>query len=243
MFEAVPDEWRQEPLCAVAEVILGQSPPSSVVNTEGVGLPFIQGNAEFGPRHPSPVFFASDAPKRADAGDVLLSVRAPVGEVNVAEGPLCNGRGVAALRPSVCDPEFLFYAVGGLQPAFARLSQGSTFDAINGKELRQLSILLPPLDEQRRIAEVLRTVDEAVASAVAVVREADRSLKLLAEQLLVTDSEATGSEERLGDLLASIEAGVSVNSEGRLTEEGELGILKTSCVSAPRFDPREHKLS
>lgn len=163
MFDAVPDGWLREPLGLVVEVILGQSPPSAVINSTGDGLPFIQGNAEFGARHPSPQFFASEAPKKAGKGDVLLSVRAPVGEVNVAEGVLCIGRGVAALRARTCDPDFLFYAVGGLQPAFARLSQGSTFDAINGKELRQIAIPMPPLDEQRRIAEVLRAVDEAIA--------------------------------------------------------------------------------
>jgi type I restriction enzyme S subunit len=184
MFDAEPEGWDKEPLGAVAEIILGQSPPSTVVNTDGIGLPFIQGNAEFGRRSPSPVLFASDAPKKADIGDVLLSVRAPVGEVNVAEGPLCIGRGVAAIRARGCDRDFLFYAVSGLQPAFSRLSQGSTFDAINGKELRQLPIPVPPLQEQRRIAEVLRSVDDAIAAGVAAADQAKEARAHQLERLL-----------------------------------------------------------
>lgn len=158
----VPERWSVKPLGEIADLIMGQSPPSSAVAETGDGLPFIQGNAEFGARHPTPRFIASTTPKVVREGDVLISVRAPVGEVNIAEGPLCIGRGVGGIRAKDCEPDFLFYAVGGLSETFARLSQGSTFDAINGKELRSIDILVPPLDEQRRIAEVLRSVDEAI---------------------------------------------------------------------------------
>lgn len=160
----LPEGWSVKPLGEIADLIMGQSPPSSAVAEVGDGLPFIQGNAEFGARHPTPKFIASTTPKVVREGDVLISVRAPVGEVNIAEGPLCIGRGVGGIRAKDCDPDFLFYAVCGLSQTFDRLSQGSTFDAINGKELRSIEILLPPLDEQRRIAEVLRSVDEALAS-------------------------------------------------------------------------------
>lgn len=166
----VPERWSVKPLGEIADLIMGQSPPSSAVAETGDGLPFIQGNAEFGARHPTPRFIASTTPKVVREGDVLISVRAPVGEVNIAEGPLCIGRGVGGIRAKDCDPDFLFYAVGGLSQTFARLSQGSTFDAINGKELRSIEILLPPLDEQQRIAEVMQSVDEAIVASKAVER-------------------------------------------------------------------------
>ena len=166
----VPEGWSDEPLGEIADLIMGQSPPSSTVTESGDGLPFIQGNAEFGSRHPSPRFVATSTPKVVHRGDVLISVRAPVGQVNIAEGLLCIGRGVAGIRAKKCDPEFLFHAVGGLSRTFARLSQGSTFDAINGTELRSIDIRLPPLAEQRQIAEVLGSVDEAIAASKAVER-------------------------------------------------------------------------
>ncbi|MFO1255192.1 MAG: restriction endonuclease subunit S [Sphingomonadaceae bacterium] len=162
---SVPDGWTIRSIGEIAAITMGQSPPSSVVNSDGMGLPFIQGNAEFGARYPKPRQFAAECPKVVDAGDILLSVRAPVGEVNVAPDRLCIGRGLAGLRPIEGDHDFLYFALGGLAPVFARLSQGSTFDAINGKDLRSIRLLVPPLDEQRRIAEVLRSVDETIGTS------------------------------------------------------------------------------
>lgn len=165
----VPDTWAVKTVGEIASITMGQSPPSSKVSDDGDGLPFIQGNAEFGARYPKPRQFAADCPKVVERGDILLSVRAPVGEVNVAPERLCIGRGLAGLRPTDGDQDFLYYALGGLAPVFARLSQGSTFDAINGKDLRSIPLLVPPLDEQRRIAEVLRSVDEAIAATAALL--------------------------------------------------------------------------
>ncbi|WP_191555765.1 restriction endonuclease subunit S [Brevundimonas aurantiaca] len=241
MSSEAPECWSVKPLGEIADLIMGQSPPSSVVTESGAGLPFIQGNAEFGARHPKPRFVASHAPKVVQTGDILISVRAPVGEVNIAEGPLCIGRGVGGIRAKNCDPDFLFYAVSGLSRIFARLSQGSTFDAINGKELRAIEIPLPPLDEQRRIATVLRSVDEAAAGNGAVLAKAAETFALLSDELLVANAQHTGEPIRLGDLIETLEAGVSVNSEGRSAASDEIGILKTSCVSAGYFEPTEHK--
>lgn len=179
MSSEVPEGWSVNSLGELADLIMGQSPPSSVVTEEGEGLPFIQGNAEFGARHPTPRLVASTTPKVVQKGDILISVRAPVGEVNIAESPLCIGRGVGGIRAKDCDPDFLFYAVGGLSQTFARLSQGSTFDAINGKELRSIEILVPPKDEQRQVAEVLRSVEDVIISnekALGAARELVRHL-------------------------------------------------------------------
>jgi type I restriction enzyme S subunit len=176
----VPDGWTVKAVGEIAAVTMGQSPPSSVVNDTGDGLPFIQGNAEFGARHPTPKQFAANCPKVVEAGDILLSVRAPVGEVNIAPERLCIGRGLAGLRPTAGDHDFLYFALGGLAPTFARLSQGSTFDAINGKDLRSIPLLVPPIDEQRRIAEILRSVDEAITANRAAIDASRRTLEALA---------------------------------------------------------------
>ncbi|RWI88657.1 MAG: restriction endonuclease subunit S [Mesorhizobium sp.] len=171
----VPSGWSVKRVGEIAVVNMGQSPPSAVVNDEGNGLPFIQGNAEFGARYPTPRQFASDCPKVAQAGDILLSVRAPVGEVNVAPERICIGRGLAGLRPTDGDHDFLYYALAGLAPVFARLSQGSTFDAINVRDLRSISLLVPHRDEQRRIAEVLRSVDQVIAANRAALHQTVRA--------------------------------------------------------------------
>jgi type I restriction enzyme S subunit len=199
MFDVLPDAWAVKSLGEIADTIMGQSPPSASVSAEANGLPFIQGNAEFGARHPSPVLFATDTPRIAAEGDVLLSVRAPVGEVNIALGALCIGRGVAALRARGCNSDFLYYLAGSMAPQLARLSQGSTFDAINGKDLRSISLPIPPLDEQRRIAEVLRAVDQHIdltGAALAVAHSTKNAV-------LIAGLSEGWQEATVGSLLAN----------------------------------------
>ena len=234
----VPDGWSRRRLSEVAQAILGQSPPSSSVSDLPRGLPFIQGNAEFGVRHPTPKFYASDPPKVANAGVVLLSVRAPVGEVNIAEGPLCIGRGVAALRASACDPDYLFYAVGGLAPAFERLSQGSTFDAINGNELRQIELAIPPLAEQRRIAEVLRSSDAHIAA----ISDALSSARATKNAALIDALSTAWPETTVADLLAETRYSMRSGPFGSALLKSELqaeGIpfLGIDNVQVERFVP------
>ncbi|HYM16725.1 MAG TPA: restriction endonuclease subunit S, partial [Dehalococcoidia bacterium] len=95
---AVLEGWRTARLGDVASITMGQAPPGTSVNEDGDGLPFIQGNTEFGSRHPRPVKWCSEPWRRALAGDVLISVRAPVGALNIADAELANGRGISAVR-------------------------------------------------------------------------------------------------------------------------------------------------
>jgi len=142
---------------------MGQSPPSSVVE-EGLdnGMPFLQGNAEFGSLHPAPKWSCRRPQKICATGDVLLSVRAPVGALNVADQPYCIGRGLAAIRFTRADPAFGAHALRLYSVALRRVSQGTTFEAVGSKELLALQLWLPPVTEQRRIAEILDTLDEAI---------------------------------------------------------------------------------
>lgn len=239
MSNELPAGWAMKSVGEIATITMGQSPPSSVVSDDGDGLPFIQGNAEFGARYPKPRQFAAECPKVVEAGDILLSVRAPVGEVNVAPTKLCIGRGLAGLRPTNGDFDFLYFALSGLAPVFSRLSQGSTFDAINGKDLRSIPIHLPPLDEQRWIAEVLRSVDQAIAAA-------QQTLEFCAD-LLVTKRRHTfkrlivepeDDAVRLGDI-CELGRGFAFKSEDYV-EEGLLNFRVTN-VGKPASDLGEQR--
>ncbi|MDG5748709.1 restriction endonuclease subunit S [Qipengyuania sp. XHP0207] len=199
----LPNGWAVKTIGELVTTTMGQSPPSAAVNEAGEGLPFIQGNAEFGDRFPEPRLFASNCPKIVEAGDILLSVRAPVGEVNVAPQRLCIGRGLAGLRPKNGDNDYLFFALGGLASEFARLSQGSTFDAINGKDLRSICLPLPPLAEQRRIAEVLRSVDGSIAANEAVSTQARTAFQAALRDLLGRQANSWKTT-CLGDLAAFV---------------------------------------
>ncbi|MCS6627914.1 restriction endonuclease subunit S [Roseibacterium beibuensis] len=227
MSSEAPECWSVKPLGEIADLIMGQSPPSSAVKESGDGLPFIQGNAEFGARHPKPRFVASHAPKVVQTGDILVSVRAPVGEVNIAEGPLCIGRGVGGIRAKKCDPDFLFYAVGGLSRVFSRLSQGSTFDAINGKELRTIEIPIPPLDEQRRIAEVLRSVDEAVANELALLGQYQSAYNSTMSAFLATGNDADDGRPTDEWITGRIKAVRRIPKDWRITRLVEVAKLES----------------
>ena len=149
--------WDYAPLGEVCEVIMGQSPPSSTYRDEAEGLPFFQGKADFGLVHPTARKWCTEPKKIARPGDVLLSVRAPVGPTNVADVECCIGRGLAAIRggPDV-EQEFLLHALQFVEPEIVRQGTGSTFQAIGGKRLKAITIPVPPINEQRRIVERLR---------------------------------------------------------------------------------------
>ena len=107
-----PNSWVLQELGEVSTVIMGQSPPSTFVNEAETGLPFIQGNAEFGHKYPSPNKWCSYKAKQASPGDILLSVRAPVGALNIADRELVIGRGLCAIRfNNGVDPFFGWYGL------------------------------------------------------------------------------------------------------------------------------------
>ncbi|HET9464313.1 MAG TPA: restriction endonuclease subunit S [Gemmatimonadales bacterium] len=186
---ALPKGWRRVPLREVATIVMGQAPPGSAVvdwngSTPAAGLPFIQGNAEFTSGHPVPVKWCTQPGKVAEPGDTLISVRAPVGEMNLADQRLAIGRGVAALRFTGINRRFGWHQVAMARTAFSRIAQGSTFTAINSGDLAKLELLTPPPDEQRRIAEVLDSIDAAIEKTEAVIEATERLRSALLAELL-----------------------------------------------------------
>jgi type I restriction enzyme, S subunit len=144
----------------VCNVVMGQSPPGTSYNTSGDGLPFFQGKTDFGEIYPKVRVFCNQPSRIAEEGDILMSVRAPVGPTNLAKEKCCIGRGLAALRTGArLDTSFLLYFLRHHEPRLASQGQGSTFDAINRDDLEEIAIPLPGLPEQRRIAERLKQAD------------------------------------------------------------------------------------
>ena len=175
-----PAGWQVVRLGDVAEVVMGQSPPGeTVIDWDGDfgrddGLPFIQGNAEFGVKSPRPLKWCVQPVKVAYRDDLLISVRAPVGQTNRASEELSVGRGLAAIRFSEPSQAFGWHIVNHTKGALERVTQGSTFQAIGGEALRSLPILLPPLSEQQAIAAVLDSIDEAIERTEAVITATER---------------------------------------------------------------------
>ena len=155
----IPEEWDVVKLIDMADIIMGQSPPSSSYN-DSDGLPFLQGKADFGDIEPIITKYTTKPSKISEKGDILFTVRAPVGDMNWSNTTCCIGRGIAALRPKeTVIPKFLYYQLDKLRSYFEQLSQGSTFTAINSKELKNFPVVVPPLDEQKEIVNILYKLD------------------------------------------------------------------------------------
>ena len=172
----LPEEWEVVRLGEVADIVMGQSPPGSSYNETGVGLPFLQGKAEFGPLHPLHIKYTTTPIKIAPKDSVLLSVRAPVGDVNLANIDYCIGRGLASISLSSGKNIFLFYILTYLKNEIEKEGTGSIFKAINKTKLLNFKIPLPPLPEQQKISAVLSAVQEAKEKTEAVIK-ATKALK------------------------------------------------------------------
>jgi type I restriction enzyme S subunit len=168
-------KWEKRKLGDVAEVIAGQSPKGSFYNNSGDGLPFYQGKKEFRERFIGPpTTWTSQITKVASKGDVLMSVRAPVGPVNLATEKLCIGRGLAAIRNGDgLDRDFLFYFLLSKQDEING-TEGAVFPSINKAEIEQIGIIVPPLPEQQRIVNIL---DEAFDGITAAKANAEKNLQ------------------------------------------------------------------
>ena len=153
--------WVTKKLGEVCEIIMGASPDSKTYNIMRDGLPFYQGKTEFGAEYPTPVKWCSEPVKIAQSGDVLLSVRAPIGPVNFANEKCCIGRGLSALRFEG-EQRYLYYFLQASETELDARGTGTTFKCISGQSLRSVPIPIPPLAEQKRIVAKIDAAFEKI---------------------------------------------------------------------------------
>lgn len=140
----IPSGWEVKPLSKIAILIMGQSPAGTTYNETGEGIPFYQGRTDFGFRFPKKRIYCSAPTRIAEKGDILISVRAPVGDLNMANETCCIGRGVASIRSNISKDSFLYYAMLSAQTQFDVFNtEGTVFGSINRKDLSSFSILTP----------------------------------------------------------------------------------------------------
>lgn len=144
----------------VCAIHMGQSPDSNSYNGNGDGIPFFQGNADFGERYPITKKWCSAPTKMASPEDILISVRAPIGAINYAKENCCIGRGLAAITPdkTKVSSEFIFWLLKGKNAELNRKGTGSTFKAIGRKILEEILVPDISLEKQLQYATVLEKV-------------------------------------------------------------------------------------
>lgn len=179
------DSWVETTLGGIADVIMGQSPDGNSYNQEGKGLPFMQGSAEFGEHNPVPEKWCSDPKKIAEPGDLLLSVRAPVGDTNFADQRIAVGRGLSIIRANKESLTKFIRLVIQLNVAELIASSGSgMFASITGKNLKEFKVNLPPLPEQKRIVDLISSVDTYIEALQQQLGSAKRSRNAVLHELL-----------------------------------------------------------
>ena len=144
----------------VCDINMGQSPTSDSYNDDGDGVPFFQGNADFGDRYPVTRKWCNAPTKMAQSGDILISVRAPIGAINYAKEKCCIGRGLAAVTPDrdKVSPDFVFWFLKGKKEELNSKGTGSTFKAISRKVLEEILVPNVDLKEQSKYAEILEKI-------------------------------------------------------------------------------------
>lgn len=144
----------------VSNIIMGQSPDSSTYNTENIGLPFFQGNADFGELNPIAKTWCSAPIKIAYKNYILISVRAPIGALNIAAETCCIGRGLAALdvNNKICTQKYLWYLLEAKKNELISKGTGSTFKAISKNILSEMEFNIPPVREQELCTKTLDVV-------------------------------------------------------------------------------------
>lgn len=176
------NEWELKRLGEVAEIVMGQSPSSSNYNSQGNGLPLIQGNADIANRKTIKRIFTTQITKLGRAGDTLMSVRAPVGEVSRAIFDACLGRGVCAIR---YPGDYLYHLLIYLEPTWRKRSKGSTFDSVNSTDVRALEVELPSdQTEQTAIATILSDMDADIAALETKLAKARQIKQGMMQELL-----------------------------------------------------------
>ena len=147
----------------IADVTMGQSPKSEFYNSDGEGMPFLQGNRTFGTMYPTFDTYTTKVTKMAKAGDVIMSVRAPVGDLNFTPVDMCLGRGVCGIRMKNGNQNFLFYLLKYYMPLLINKESGTVFGSVNRNDINGLEVDIPEDEsDQKIIARYLAMLDDMI---------------------------------------------------------------------------------
>ena len=170
-------EWRTVELKSIAEVIMGQSPKSEFYNQDGKGMPFLQGNKTFGDKYPSFELFTTSIKKVAEKDSVLMSVRAPVGDLNIAQEDICIGRGVCSIKMKNGYNEFLYYLLKANISQLINKESGTVFGSINKNDIETFEVTLPtePKD-QVKLLNILKNIDRKIENCNSINKNLEEQL-------------------------------------------------------------------
>lgn len=218
-------------LCDICEITMGQAPVGSSYNERGIGHPLIAGAGDFGKSTPKPKKYTSEPTKLSKVGDIIMCIRATIGDLNWSDNEYCLGRGVVGLRPkSNLNVRYLWHYLKANKNNLLAKGTGSTFKQISRVHIEECKIVLPSLDEQERIASILDKVDN-------IQYKREYALNLSNEFLRATFFEMFGNPENnpknfpigtIRDLVSSVNYGTSDKAS---EHSGEYPILRMGNIT------------
>lgn len=230
----------------VSNIIMGQSPDSSTYNTENIGLPFFQGNADFGELNPIAKTWCSAPIKIAYKNYILISVRAPIGALNIAAEKCCIGRGLAALdvNNKMCTQKYLWYLLKAKKNELLSKGTGSTFKAISKNILSEMEFNIPPVREQELCTKAL----DVVFYLIRLKKEQLNKLDLLVKSRFIEmfgnpkDNPKRFKSIRIGEL-TDVLTGSTPNRSNKDYYEGKIPWVKTGEIHPGYINSTEECIS
>ncbi len=226
-------------------ITMGQSPDSATYNESGNGLPFFQGNADFGKINPTARIWCSEPKKIANPNDILISVRAPIGALNIADVKCCIGRGLASItvNDDKIIEKYIWYALESKVNKLISMGTGSTFKAIGKDVLCNLEIPLPSPEIQHQIATTLDKVTHTINLCNTILKKLDLLVKSRFVEMFGEPISNSMDWERceLGACLESIDNGKSYVCDNDCRTGDNPAILKLSAVTYGIYKPDENK--
>ncbi len=184
----IPEGWSTSNVGSEFDITMGQSPPGETYNESGEGLPFYQGRTDFGFRYPTRRIFCTQPNRIAEAGDTLISVRAPVGDINMAFEKCILGRGVGALRHKSKARSYTYYAIHSIQENIKAFeADGTVFGSINKQDVEKLSIIKPSAEAIKEFEKIISSADERILSNIKEILELEKQRDYLLPKLISGD--------------------------------------------------------
>lgn len=235
------------PLSNVCEIIMGQAPVGSSYNENGEGLALIAGAGDFGQTTPEPKKYTTEASKISKFDDLILCIRATIGDLNWSDKEYCLGRGVAGLRPiaHMLDKNYLWHFIGANKNQLSAKGTGSTFKQVSRSHIAEWEIPLPPLTEQKRIAAILDKADAIRRKRQQAIQLADDFLRAVFLDMFGSSVDKREWKEVKFDEVALIDAKMVDPREAEYLDLLHIGpdrIEKNTGKLLPALTAREENL-
>ncbi len=211
-------------LCDIADIKMGQSPSGKDLNSDGNGIPFLQGRKTFGRIYPTIDTWTTNPKKIGKKDSILLSLRAPVGDINVADQDICIGRGLCSIESKKnCLQEYLYYLLLFNSRQLRSKATGTTFEGVNRDDINNLNVEVPDLETQKKIVRILSALDQKIEFNNKQNESLESLINTLYTEQFIKNKQSNWLEYSASDLF-DYSGGYSYTSV-ELAEKSDLGMM------------------